>query len=246
MSQNDAQSTTDETELMLQAESDRKRRGLLAIGGALVGSAVLLVIMWTVSGGQGPQLEDTIIEGEAETLAATNDPQCRAFIDSVTEIGQDFRRTEPDLEEGILSDDPASIRKSLLAIKELRGTISTQKSASADATMRYEESRKELDTWFAHIDNELRLVSELGEERLARLEPEEGTFEVEFDADGKPIVKAKVDARTPKKRLDAAIVVIYDDFANFRVWHSDRGSLHPCGAADEGEKPWTPPADAPK
>ena len=43
--------------------------------------------------------------------------------------------------------------------------------------------------------------------------------------------------------LITAVVVIYDDFANFRVWHSDRGSKHPCGAADEGETPWTPPAE---
>jgi hypothetical protein len=243
MSKDDTKATSDETEAMLQAEAQRKRQGLLAIGAALIGSAILLAVMWAVSGGQGPQLDGIAAEGEAEAAAATNDPQCRAFIAAVTDIGQDFRRVEPDLETQLLSDDPAQVRKGKLSLKELRGKLEAQKAASKQAAMRYEDSRKEIETWFDHIDNELRLLDELGDERLAKLEPADGAFEVKFDEDGKPVADPKADPRTPKKRLDAAVVVVYDDFANFRVWHSDRGAKHPCGAADEGETPWTPPAD---
>ena len=243
MSKNDTKATSDETEAMLQAEAQRKRQGLLAIGAALVGSSVLLAVMWTISGGQGPQLDGIAAEGEAEAAAATNDPQCRAFIAAVTDIGQDFRRAEPDLETQLLSDEAAQVRKGKLTLKELRGKLEAQKTASKDAAMRYDDSRTEIETWFAHIDNELRLLDVLADERLAKLEPKDGTFEVKFDEDGKPVADAKADPRPPKKRLDAAVVVIYDDFANFRVWHSDRGSKHPCGAADEGETPWTPPAE---
>ena len=95
---------------------------------------------------------------------------------------------------------------------------------------------------------ELALLYRLGEERKGAIAPPDGTFEVEFDENGKATAKkdkakkSKKDKRTPRQLLDAAIVVIYDDFANFRVWHSDRGSMHPCGAASDRETPWTEPA----
>ena len=78
MSNDTSKATTDETEALMQAEAERKRRGLLTIGAALVASSVLLVIMWVVSGGQGPQID--VEAANAEALELTNDPQCRSCL----------------------------------------------------------------------------------------------------------------------------------------------------------------------
>jgi hypothetical protein len=49
---------------------------------------------------------------------------------------------------------------------------------------------------------------------------------------------ATKDQKTPKERKRGALIALHDAFQKFRVWHSS--SAHPCGAADEGEKPWRP------
>ena len=100
--------------------------------------------------------------------------------------------------------------------------------------------------WFKGVDVELRLLDLQAEMQQKRLEAKaRGETFVPLEKKKKrgKIVGEKKKKRTPGEKVDAAVLQLYDLFANFRVWHT--ASEHPCGAADPGETPWTPRTPAP-
>lgn len=196
------------------------------------------------------QPEIDIESGERDVLADTNDPQCREFIDRVTAIGNKYQALEPELQAGILGSDRAEIERLIAALESLRSRIADTKPLAAEAELRFENSRSEVNEWFRYILNELHLLQRVGRERLAALPPVEtpdaGTVvdhvgEQENDeAEEKEEPKS---TKSPEERRDGALLAASEAFEQFRVWHT--GGLHPCGKASEGETPWTPTGGAP-
>ncbi len=209
--------------------------GGLAIAGAYTYREALFV----------PDLR--IAEGEAEVLAETNDPQCRAFIANVTDIGKRFAANQTTLEEQLLSEDVEKVKAGKESIAKFRAELEKTQEDSKAANLRFDESPEELRQWYKHILNEMRILDDVANNAIERLapkpEPEEGAEEkpeglVELTP------KPKTKKRPPKERVDGAMLATDDAFQNFRVWHTS--SLHPCGKADEGETPWEPEAELPK
>jgi hypothetical protein len=76
-----------------------------------------------------------------------------------------------------------------------------------------------------------------GEQAPEQAQQEEGVV-VEKSKETQKKEQRAANQKSPKERKEGALVAIHDAFQKFRVWHSS--SAHPCGAADEGEKPWRP------
>ncbi len=257
---------------LAKAERSRQTRAL-ATGGLIAGLLVTLGILAVLFSDVFFQPELDIAGGEEDVLAETNDPQCRGFIEKVTKIEADYRALETDVESLMGTDDPEKLKSLRSSIGELRARIDRQEKASADANLRYDESRGELDAWFGYIDNELSLVQDLVSWRLEEIgaadpvAPKEeaaegadaGTPMAEADGDAgaaevvhvaeKPdatptgAARVRASKKTPKELHEGSMLAVHEAFQSFRVWHT--GSLHPCGKAEEGEEPWAPAGAAP-
>lgn len=245
MQEHDESEPVDEIVTRLEAREKKSRRKTVIVTALVLIPAILAVIFAWMYRDQvlAPQLD--IEGGEKEVLAETDDPQCRSMIASVTQVGEDFRARHAAIEKRILGDDPEALATIMSDVGELRDRLERAEVESGDANLRFDTSREELDRWFAHVDNELRLLSELADERLAEVEPaeesaeegEEGTEGAE-DEDTEAEAPKPASTKTPEERRDGALLAVDDAFESFRVWHT--GSLHPCGAADEDEEGWTP------
>lgn len=217
-----------------KAERSRRKRTLLT--GGLV--ALLVIAAFGLSfvfSNELFQPEIDIESGEEDILADTNDPQCRAFIAHVTRIGGDYFAAEPDIESGLLSDDPADIQKQVDELERLKAELAAAEETANAATLRFDDSRQEVNDWFAYTDNELTLLQKVGKERLI------GISETQNAPDAGTVVEggeAETSDKTPQERVDGATLAANEAFQKFRVWHT--GGLHPCGQAAKGEEPWTP------
>lgn len=187
----------------------------------------------------------------------TNDPQCRAMIEDVTVIGEDFREYESFVEENVLGDDPDDIREIKSRMEAFKARLNKAEELSEKSELRYQDSADQLDDWFDYVDTEIGFVERLADERLAQLEREAAAQESDAtsgDSSNKSDVggilvhspDASVDKaedddkpeKTPQERRDGALVALDGAFQSFRVWHS--ANAHPCGAAADDEQPWRP------
>ncbi len=205
-------------EELARQESARRRKTLItalilvALGVASLGAA----IFWR-DALHGPAID--VEAGEAEVLLETNDPQCREFIADVTAEGVSYKNIMPALQNKMIADEPVETQRLIDEIEALRKRLADAYATSADANLRYPESRQELNDWFKHIDKELLLMVRLGQNKLT---PDAGeTF-----------------TRPTKELLDLSVLAGDDAFENFRMWHT--AALHPCGEAAADEKGWTP------
>ena len=248
---------TDEDGIALMREIEQQRRvKLIAATVVVLGlfGALAFYLATAKTGELAPKMD--IAAGEAEVLAKTNDPQCRALIHDITKLGHKWRALEPTISKTLIGDKRADVVSARARLEELRGALKAQHKASAAAALRFDTSRKELTDWFAFIDAEIDHLDTLGKARLEQLdtlkrvtEGEPAVTEVPKagadDKKAKANKKAK-DARTPSERRDAATLAISESFEGFRVWHASKQHKHPCGAASDGEAGWTPPKPAPQ
>lgn len=236
-----------EVGVIARAEAERRRRGLaiLAVGliAVVLGVGGLIMLAQGDDGALGPKIE--LEDSERETLAETNDPQCRAMIADVTAFGARFKGAVPTVEK-VTAAEVDEVKAGRAEVAKLREELEALRVASNKSNLRFDDSRAELTKWFKYVDTELRLLDLRGEKQLARLEAEaRGETYVDLDAKkkkkrGKIVGEKPEPERTPEQKRDAAILAILDAFESFRVWHT--AAMHPCGAADEGEQGWTPPA----
>lgn len=245
---------SDENGIELMREIEQQRRvKLIAATVVVLGlfGALAFYLATAETGELAPKMD--IAAGEAEVLAKTNDPQCRALILDVTKLGHKWRALEPTISKTLIGDKRADVVSARARLEELRGALKAQHKASAAAALRFDTSRKELTDWFAFIDAEIDHLDTLGKARLEQLdtlkrvtEGEPAVTEVpKAGTDAKADKKAK-DARTPSERRDAATLAISESFEGFRVWHASKQHKHPCGAASDGEVGWTPPKPVPQ
>lgn len=218
-----------------RAESRRRKQALMILI-AVIAAGALVVFLGQTLGSEG--VEASIEKSEQEVVQKTNDPQCRALIDDVSALEREFRAEEVAISADLLSEDEAKATAALDKIKALRAKLGAQQLASLKANLRYDETRQELETWFKYIDNELDTLVLASAKAKAPKAAEDGGVEVKL----KPKAKAKPPAKSPQELRDGATLAIYNAFKSFKVWHS--ATMHPCGPADEGETPWTPPAAA--
>lgn len=203
--------------LARQEAARRKKILATAVVLTLVGGLSLASAIFWRDQIVGPAVD--VAAGEEQVLEQTNDPQCRAFIADITAEGVAYKNIMAAIQTGMLGDNADETRRLVGEIEALRKRLADARAKSADANLRYPQSREELDKWFKHIDGELNLMVRLGGEKLEP--PAESAFK-----------------RPLKDLLDTAVLAGDDAFENFRVWHT--ASLHPCGAADAGEEGWTP------
>lgn len=199
-------------------EAKRRRKTLLTATAIVLFGAVSLTsaILWRDAMGD-PAFD--VEKGEEQVLEKTNDPQCRGFIDDVTAQGVAYRNLMPALQMGILGDKPDETRRLISEIDALRKRLVDARVKSADANLRFPQSRSEIDDWFNYTDKELGRLQTLGEEHLTP--PEQSAF-----------------TRPAKDVLEFSVLACDDAFENFRVWHTS--TLHPCGEAGPEEKGWEP------
>ncbi|MFP4596936.1 MAG: hypothetical protein ACOC9W_04875 [Persicimonas sp.] len=241
-----------------KAEAERRKKGIIYGLSALIAAvAAFAFIFFFHDRFFQPDLD--VESGEQEVAEKTNDPQCRGMIAEVQELSDRYFKLEPAVDEDLLGDDPEAIEEIRDEIARLQQRLDEIAESSEDANLRFEESREQLDEWFDYVEVELGFLDRLAEERLAELSEaklkEEGeAAKKEGDAaedseaqqaeqEGVVVKKGsdqeeadEAPKKTPRQRKDGALVAIHDAFQKFRVWHSS--SLHPCGAADEGEEPW--------
>lgn len=240
-----------------KAESARRRRGILYASIALIVAAAVfaVVFVFRVDFFQ-PNID--VEKGEEEVIAKTNDPQCRDMIAQVQQLSDRYFKLEPTIDEKLLGDDPEAIQKIRDEIARLQQRLDEIEEFSQKANLRFDESRQQLDDWFDYMALEFSFVDRLAKERLAELKAEANAAKAGPDAgqpssqpsdkqaqpegvvveEGDKKSEDEANKKTPEERKQGALVAIHDAFQKFRVWHSS--SLHPCGAADEGETPWTP------
>lgn len=240
-----------EVGVIAQAEAERRKKGLMVVFAGLAFTAIVIggLVMVGQDGGLGPVIE--IEEGEKETLEETNDPQCRTFIADVTELGKRFKTDGAKAMDPVLSEDPAKVEAARAEIAKMRAELDTLRADARKANLRYQDSKKDLADFFSFVDTELRLLDLRAEYHLARIaaEAKGETYEEpepKSKRKGKIIGKKRNEPveradRNPEQKRDDAIVAIHVAFDKFRVWHSAE-NIHPCGAAEEGETPWTPAA----
>ncbi len=235
-----------EVGVIARAEAERRKKGLMRVFIGLVVTALVIggLVLLGQQGALGPSIE--VEEGEKESLEETNDPQCRAFIADVTTLGKRFKTDDARAIEAVIDKDPAKIEAARAHVAKLRGELEALREDARKSNLRYEDSKQDLAKWFKYVDTELRLLDLRGEYHLARLDAEAKgeTYEEPKPAGrkkGRVIGKKPSERdtnRTPEQKRDDAIIAIHDAFNSFRVWHTS--AMHPCGAADEGETPWTP------
>lgn len=242
MSQETENEEIKEVEIIARAEAQRRRRVMIsvAVGAVLTVAGIGVVAALFQAGALGPDLD--MEEEEKDSLEETNDPQCRAMIAELTTFGDELRADMPELEY-VVHEDREKVVAARAKVSSWRERLEASRVKSREANLRFEDSRKELDTWFGYVDTELRLLDLRGERHLERLAAEakgETYVELKPKKRGKIIGKKKEVERTPEQKRDAALLAINDALESFRVWHSS--AMHPCGAADEGETPWAPSA----
>ncbi len=182
-----------------------------------------------------------IESGEKNVLKDTNDPQCRAIITSAKQIGVEFKAIDPDLSKTLIDGKEGEVRPLLAKVSALKLRLADIKDSVPSATFRDFETKSasgvqnELNAWFKHVDTHFFFLERLANEHLAEIEVKEkteGTIVVDKES------KKTKYKKTPRQRLDGALLAINEAFQSFRVWHT--GSLHPCGAASKDETPWAP------
>lgn len=232
-----------EVDIIARAEAARKRSAALklALGFLLGGGAIAGLVALGMSGELAPKVDEA--EQQQAVLLESNDPQCRALIDDITAFGERWKAEDAQmLEDAILSDEPERVKSARQRLSERREQLEQLRIASKDVNLRFETSPTELREWFKGVDVELRLLDLQAEMQQKRLEAKaRGETFVPLEKKkkrGKIVGEKPKKKRTPGEKVDAAVVQLYDLFANFRVWHT--ASEHPCGAADPGETPWTP------
>ena len=211
-----------------KVEEERKRRTVIVTAVVAVVAAFLVVVtFWLREEIFGPPVD--VDQGEAAVAALTNDPDCRLMIDRVTSLGQEIVASESRLRKDvkIVSGEPVSAEKWEKAIAEFRKNLDVERERTAVAVLRFENSRREVEAWFRYVDNELVTLNRI---------VEDGRKAAESD----PVVEhgKKDSTKTPDQRLEATFLALHDAFQSFRVWHGQADTLHPCGAADEGEEGW--------
>ena len=225
-------SAHDDLDAISAAEATRKKRGLLRLAAAFA-FVGLIVLFFATLGREQVGLKIPLEAQEGELLSLTNDPQCRALIADVTQLAQDFKPLEQTLESDLLHDDHAKVQQALDQVSAFRARLDAQRQASLTVALRFEPSAEELKTWFAYMDEALSGFDRIAQEHLA------GPDSAPQPVDLRPNAKKKKPKLTHAERRDAVVINVYDTFARFRAWHT--ASMHPCGAADPGETPWTPP-----
>lgn len=211
----------------LRAESARRRRALLG-GLAVIGGIALLVVLGVV-------FQDTVFrplieveKGEQEVFAETNDPVCRGLIARVTEIGASYFEQESSIERGLVSTDREEVLRIGELLENYRSRLAKAEQESADAVLRYDNSRDELDRWFAYVDTELGHLSRLASERASKLGGDSAEESAGQGGDEKLSEAAALDLQ------GRALLAVHESFQSFRVWHS--AGLHPCGRSPEGSE----------
>lgn len=238
-----------------KAEAERRKKGIIYGLSALIAAVAAFAFIFFFHD-QFFQPDLDVASGEQEVIEKTNDPECREMIADVQDLSDRYFKLEPTVDEKLLGDDPEAIQEIRDEIARLQQRLDEIAESSEDANLRFDESREQLDEWFDYVEVELGFLDRLAEERLAELSEaklkEEGeAAKKEADQQAEPegvVVKKGSDKeeaeeapkKTPKQRKDGALIALHDAFQKFRVWHSS--SLHPCGAADEGETPWQPEA----
>ncbi|MFW5966296.1 MAG: hypothetical protein ACOCV2_02205 [Persicimonas sp.] len=248
-----------------QDEKQRRRRGLMYLGLVVAGIAVLTTI-YVMFGDELFEGPVDVERSEQMALEETDDPQCREMIERVERLGERYYKLEDDVDEHLLADDRGEIEKISEESVALREELAEAEEDSQEANLRFDRSRKELDDWFAYVGAELENLSELADDRLAKLkdeaedakddggdgegdESEEGGDAEEEEAEEEEAEEEEAeeeeedsspedDEESFEERRDDLLVGLHDSFENFRVWHSS--AQHPCGAAEEGEEPWRP------
>ncbi len=242
-----------------KAESARRRKGIIyTLIGLMIAAGIFALAFMFRDEVFGPAVD--IEEGEEKVIAKTDDPQCRDMIAQVQDLSERYFQLEPKIEDDLLGDDPEAIQEIRDEVARLQQRLDEIEEFSQEANFRFDESRQQLNEWFDYVELELSFVDRLAREQLAKLkDDQEGakkedapdSAEPDKDDEKKPegvVVekgeetkekeKANANKKTPEERKQGALVAIHDAFQKFRVWHSS--SLHPCGAADEGETPWRP------
>ncbi len=228
MSDADKSREVDEVVQRLEAnERARKTRLLIRTALVLIPAIIAIAFAWMYREAiLAPNLD--VEGGEKEVLAETDDPQCRTLIADVTAIGEDFAEFQPTVSDQILSKDRDALENIRLRLADFRRRLDGVESRAPEANLRFDSNREELNAWFESIDQELEFLDQLAQDQMAVIDAEAAGDEPPEPRYPTPFVE----------RRDGAIVAADDNFQNFRVWHTS--SLHPCGAADEGEEGWTP------
>lgn len=222
----------------LQAAEKKRRTRAVAIGALVALVCVGGFVLAFVFNDQFFRPELDVESGEKEVIEDTNDPQCREFIADITSVGKDYMELEPEL-DALIGQDTEKIATLIEDLETLKSRITAARETSQEASLRFDNSRREVNEWFRYIENELTLLQRVGRDKLAELQidqPDAGTV---VD-DGRP----KTSDKPMPERLSGATLAANEAFQKFRVWHT--GGLHPCGAADDGEMPWAPEAAAPE
>lgn len=231
----------DAHEAIALAETHRKMRALKIFAVVLLGAGAFGAMGIYLGGGVNASVP--VEKGEEETLALTNDPQCREMIQRVGALKPMFKIVEAQVEADLLAEDPAKVDAVRVQMRDLKQSIAKEGELSQSATLRYEESRKELDAWFEYVQKEFDTLDRTGQKHLTKLaQKARGEVEVKFKK--KKRRANQPPERTSTQQRDAAVVAIYDSFDKFRVWHT--AGFHPCGAAAKGETPWTAPTPTTK
>lgn len=242
MAKTDEQKAQEDFDAIARAEARRKAKGAKLFAGTIVGAMFVIGLGYTIGGGFSTSVP--VEKGEKETLSQTNDPQCRSMIDRVTALKKDFQVLELNMESDLLGDSTQKVNTLRKQIGDLQGKVKAEAKSSQRATLRHDDSRKQLDTWFTYLDGELATLDRVAQTQLKVLDAKaKGETYIPL----KKKTKRRPNAKPPKtleQKRDAAVLAIYDAFDKFKVWHT--AGLHPCGAASEGETPWTPPAKTTK
>lgn len=232
-----------EKEPAIEALAKQEKGRLIRILGISALFAVLITgaFIYVAKNSETVFKPDLDIEsGEKNVLKDTNDPQCRAIITSAKEIGVDFKEIDDELSKKLIDGSEAEVRPLLAKVLALKLRLKEVRETVPSATFRDFETlsasgiRAELKAWFKHVDHHFFFLERLANEHLE-------TIEVKEKIEGTVVVdkkKKKKYKKTPRQRLDGALLAISEAFQSFRVWHT--GSLHPCGAASADETPWTP------
>ena len=235
----------DEIESIARAEQKRKRAALikLALGALFVLAAGSALITLGLKGDLAPEVD--VAAQEAAVLLETNDPQCRGMISDVSAFATRFKNEDVlVIEDEVLADSIDQVEGVRALLSTRREELERLRIASLESTLRYEDSPGELRDWFKGVDAEFRILDRRAEHRIASLQAKaRGEEYVEFaptskKKKGKVVGEKPKVERTPREKVDAAVVKLYDLFASFRVWHT--AGDHPCGAADDSETPWSP------
>lgn len=192
------------------------------------------------------------LETERETIRKTDDPECRQMIADVTAIKHEFFSLEDEIAATMPDGDPTAIRSLLSELEKLQRRIDEAEKLSQDATLRFDEDRKQLDDWFEYVDYEIGIVVQIAETRLEKKTGAPGGTADAGDVGGGGSGAGDA-GRSERDAGDAggdaggsnlvrerkeAVAAVHRVFENFRVWHE--GGRHPCGAAESDETPWRP------